>query len=144
MSTTAYSFSKSKARLQQPLKGCHFPDTIRGLILTTVLTFRSDYNNSRMEVALLSYANTSADVVDHVVFGVDPPANADFFRLLSGGFGRICRINRRIRLLSCWKTRFGPRLPVLGITAHHTWWTGKNMPNRIFISLHIGENKSQS
>lgn len=128
-------FQKSNARFQQPPKGCHFLDTIRGLTLTAVLTFRSDQNNSRMEVALVSYANTYADVVDHVVFGVDPPANADFFRLLSGGFGRICRINRRIRLLSCCKTRFGPRLTVLGITAHHTRWTGKNLPNRIFISF---------
>ncbi|KAK7147375.1 hypothetical protein R3I94_010025 [Phoxinus phoxinus] len=47
-----------------------------------------------MERRLVSYANTSADVVDHVGFGVDPPVIANFFRLLSLGFGRIITIVR--------------------------------------------------
>lgn len=49
-----------------------------------------------MEVHLVSYANTYADVDDHVGFGVDPPVIANFFRLLSLGFGRIFTINRCI------------------------------------------------
>lgn len=60
-----------------------------------------------MEVHLVSYANTCADVDDHVGFGVDPPVIANFFRLLSLGFGRIFTINRCIcptleRQTDCW------------------------------------------
>lgn len=47
-----------------------------------------------MERRLVSYANTSADVVDHVGFGVDPPVIANFFRLLSLEIGWIFTIAR--------------------------------------------------
>lgn len=57
-----------------------------------------------MERRLVSYANTSADVVDHVGFGVDPPVIANFFRLLSLGFGRIITIARFCRLYT-WKSK---------------------------------------
>lgn len=54
---------------------------------------KANFQNSSMEVHLVSYANTYADVDDHVGFGVDPPVIAIFFRLLSLGFGRIFTIN---------------------------------------------------
>ncbi|KAL0963379.1 hypothetical protein UPYG_G00305640 [Umbra pygmaea] len=66
-----------------------------------------------MEVALLSYANTHADVVDHVVFGVDPPVNANFFSAV------VWRIRSNLLDKSSYSVvfarkiiSFGPRLPV--------------------------------
>lgn len=59
-----------------------------------------------MERRLVSYANTSADVVDHVGFGVDPPVIANFFRLLSLEFGRIVTIVLYCRLYTWKSTQF--------------------------------------
>lgn len=81
-----------------------------------------------MERRLVSYANTPADVVDHVGFGVDPPVIANFFRLLSLEFGRIVTIVRSCGLYT-WKSTQFRTLAVnnLAFPAFSVgWWAGKN------------------
>lgn len=67
-----------------------------------------------MEGLLVSYANTYADVVGHVVFGVDPLVNANSFQSLSVGFGRIPRIIPSFVFL-LETSRFGTAAPA----SHH-------------------------